>query len=195
LPDLSPDTDPIDAATVPDPAASLSLDRPVVLVGLMGAGKTTVGRKLAHMLGVEFVDTDGEIETASRMSVPEIFAAYGEPEFRALEARVVARLVEDEPRVIATGGGAFMNEATRALLRKRAVTVWLRAELDILMERVSRRPTRPLLRTQDPRATMRSLMELRYPVYAEADLHVHSRNVRREVIAREIVQALARKRT
>ncbi len=195
MPDLSPDTDPIDAATVPDPAASLSLDRPVVLVGLMGAGKTTVGRKLAHMLGVEFVDTDGEIETASRMSVPEIFAAYGEPEFRALEARVVARLVEDEPRVIATGGGAFMNEATRALLRKRAVTVWLRAELDILMERVSRRPTRPLLRTQDPRATMRSLMELRYPVYAEADLHVHSRNVRREVIAREIVQALARKRT
>ncbi len=169
--------------------------RAVVLVGLMGAGKTTVGKRLASFLDLPFVDTDEEIEEAAHMSVAELFATYGEPEFRALEARVVARLTDGPPRVIATGGGAFMNEATRALLRKRAVTVWLRAELDILMERVSRRPTRPLLRTQDPRATMRSLMELRYPVYAEADLHVHSRNVRREVIAREIVQALARKRT
>ncbi|WP_062016601.1 shikimate kinase [Aureimonas sp. AU4] len=165
--------------------------RPVVLVGLMGAGKTTVGRRLAQALDLSFVDTDNEIEAASRMSVAELFAAYGEPEFRALEARVVARLVEGGSQVVATGGGAFMNEATRQLLRERAVTVWLRAELDVLMDRVLKRPTRPLLQTADPRQTMLQLMERRYPVYAEADIHVESRNVRREQIVREIVDALA----
>ncbi|WP_062204078.1 shikimate kinase [Aureimonas sp. AU12] len=166
--------------------------RSVVLVGLMGAGKTTVGRKLAQLLDMPFVDTDQEIEDASRMSVAELFASYGEPEFRALEARVVARLTEGAPQVIATGGGAYMNEGTRSLLKERAVTVWLRAELDILMERVIKRPTRPLLKTADPRATMRRLIDLRYPVYAKADIHVHSRNVKREVIAREIVRSLER---
>ncbi|MBB3952061.1 shikimate kinase [Aureimonas jatrophae] len=165
--------------------------RPVVLVGLMGAGKTTVGRRLAQALNLPFVDTDGEIEAASRMSVSELFAAYGEPEFRALEARVVARLVEAGSQVIATGGGAFMSEATRRLLRERATTVWLRAEIDVLMERVLKRPTRPLLQTTDPRQTMLQLMERRYPIYAEADIHVESRNVRREQIVREIVDALA----
>ncbi|WP_182085158.1 shikimate kinase [Aureimonas sp. ME7] len=175
----------------PRPTPTLAR-RPVVLVGLMGAGKTTVGRKLAQMLELPFVDTDHEIEDASRMTISELFAAYGEPEFRALEARVVARLVDEGPRVIATGGGAFMNEATRKLLSERAVTVWLKAELDVLMERVSKRPTRPLLQTADPRATLKALMDQRYPIYAGADLTVHSRNVKREVIAREIFQSLER---
>ncbi|MBB3996247.1 shikimate kinase [Aureimonas pseudogalii] len=166
--------------------------RSVVLVGLMGAGKTTIGRRLAQLLELPFVDTDQEIEDAARMSVAELFAAYGEPEFRALEARVVARLVEGGRQVIATGGGAYMNEGTRRLLRERSVTVWLKADLDTLMERVAKRPTRPLLRTADPRGTLRDLMDKRYPVYAQADLHIHSRNVKRDVIAREIIQSLAR---
>ena len=167
--------------------------RSVVLVGLMGAGKTTVGKKLAALLGLSFVDTDEEIEAASRMTIAELFASYGEPEFRALEARVVARLTEAPPRVIATGGGAFMNEATRRLLRERAVTVWLRADLDTLMERVSKRPTRPLLKTPDPRATMKGLMDVRYPVYRTADIHIVSRNSKRDTVAREIVQALGKR--
>ena len=165
--------------------------RSVVLVGLMGAGKTHVGKRLAALLGLPFVDTDQEIEEAARMTVAELFAIYGEPEFRALEARVVARLTEGAPRVIATGGGAFMNEDTRRLLKERSVTVWLKADLDTLMERVSKRPTRPLLKTADPRATMKNLMDLRYPVYRTADIHIHSRNSKRDTVAREIVQSLA----
>ena len=166
--------------------------RSVALVGLMGAGKTTVGRKLAHVLDLPFADTDAAIEDAARMSVAEIFATYGEPEFRALEARVVARLSAGGPQVIATGGGAFMNEATRAVLTARAVTVWLNADLDVLMERVSRRPTRPLLQAADPRGVMQGLMAARYPVYATADVTVAARKVKREIIADEIVEALAR---
>ena len=167
--------------------------RAVVLVGLMGAGKTTVGKRLASFLDLPFVDTDEEIEEAARMSVAELFATYGEPEFRALEARVVARLTDGPPRVIATGGGAFMNEETRRILKERAVTVWLHADLDTLMERVLKRPTRPLLKTSDPRATMKALMDARYPIYGTADIHIHSRNVKRDTIAREIVQSLARR--
>ncbi len=175
-------------------AAPLELHgRSIALVGLMGAGKTTIGRKLAQILGLPFIDSDAEIERVSRMTVSELFAAYGEPEFRALEARVVARIAEEGPRVIGTGGGAYMNEATRALLRERAYTVWLKADLDLLMERVSKRPTRPLLQATDPRTVMRELMDRRYPVYAQADLTVQSRNARRETIAAEIVSALRRK--
>lgn len=166
--------------------------RSVALVGLMGAGKTTIGRKLAQMLEMPFVDSDAEIERVSRMSVSELFAAYGETEFRALEARVLGRIVEDRPRVIGTGGGAYMNEATRGLLRQKAVTVWLKADIDLLMERVGKRPTRPLLQAPDPRGVMQRLMEQRYPIYAEADITVQSRNARRETIAREIVTALDR---
>ncbi len=174
-------------------AAPLELHgRSIALVGLMGAGKTTVGRKLAQMLDLPFVDTDHEIEDASRMSVSDLFATYGEAEFRALEARVVARLLDEGPRVIATGGGAFMNEGTRRLLSERSVTVWLKAELDVLMERVSKKPTRPLLQTPDPRATLKALMDQRYPVYAKADLQVQTRNVKREAVAREILDQLER---
>ncbi|WP_407061657.1 shikimate kinase [Aureimonas sp. SK2] len=180
------------AMPVPSPSVPSAALRPVVLVGLMGAGKTTVGRKLAQMLDLPFVDTDHEIEDASRMTIADLFATYGEAEFRALEARVVARLLDDGPRVIATGGGAFMNAGTRKLLAERAVTVWLKAELDVLMERVSKKPTRPLLQTPDPRATLKALMDVRYPVYAEADLHVQTRNVKREAVAKEILDQLER---
>jgi shikimate kinase len=165
-------------------------NRSVTLIGLMGAGKTTVGRKLAQSLSVPFRDSDAEIESASRMSVPELFEAYGEPEFRALEARVIARLAGEGPQVLATGGGAFMREETRDILREKAVTVWLKADLATLMERVSKRAGRPLLQAPDPEAVMRNLIELRYPVYATADITVCTRNVKREVIAAEIVEAL-----
>ncbi|KTR08027.1 shikimate kinase [Aureimonas ureilytica] len=165
--------------------------RSIVLVGLMGAGKTHVGKRLAAFLDLPFVDTDQEIEEAARMTVAELFAAYGEPEFRALEARVVARLIDGPQHVIATGGGAFINEETRRILKERSVTIWLKADLDTLMERVSKRPTRPLLKTADPRATMKNLMDARYPIYRTADIHIHSRNAKRDTIAREIVQSLA----
>ncbi len=164
--------------------------RSVALVGLMGAGKSTVGRRLASTLVLPFHDSDDEIVAASRMSVPELFAAYGEPEFRALEARILARLATGPQAVISTGGGAYMREETRGTLSERAVTVWLRADLDILMERVSKRPGRPLLAAPDPRAVMQDLMDKRYPVYALADLTIDSRDVKREVIVQEIVEAL-----
>ncbi|MBB3935983.1 shikimate kinase [Aureimonas phyllosphaerae] len=180
------------AAPLPHRQASGAVQRPVVLVGLMGAGKTTVGRKLAQMLDLPFVDTDQEIEDASRMTISELFATYGEAEFRALEARVVARLLDDGPRIVATGGGAYMNEGTRRLLAERSITVWLKAELDVLMDRVMKKPTRPLLQTPDPRATLKALMDVRYPVYALADLHVPTRNVKREAVAREILDQLER---
>ncbi|MBO0662056.1 shikimate kinase [Jiella sp. MQZ9-1] len=166
--------------------------RAIVLVGLMGAGKTTVGRRVATLLSLPFVDSDAEIETVSTMTVPELFETYGEPEFRALEARVIARLTQDGPQVIATGGGAYMHEATRDLLRKKAVTIWLNADLDTLMDRVSRRGDRPLLKAADPRQVMQELMDKRYPIYAEADLTVVSRPVKREIIAAELVEALDR---
>ncbi|KQT85867.1 shikimate kinase [Aurantimonas sp. Leaf443] len=165
--------------------------RSVTLIGLMGAGKTTVGRRLAQILGLPFKDSDVEIETISRMSVPELFAAYGEPEFRALEARVVRRLSQDGPQVIATGGGAFMDEGTRAVLKENTITVWLKADLDTLMDRVGRRGNRPLLRSADPRGVMADLMARRYPVYALADVTIVSRNVKRETIALEIAETLA----
>ena len=143
----------------------------------MGAGKTTVGRKLAQLLDLPFRDTDVEIETAARMTIGELFKVYGEPEFRKLEARVVARLASEGPQVLATGGGAFMDADTRAMLRERAVTVWLRADIDVLMERVGRRNTRPLLDTADPRAVMEDLIARRYPVYGEAAITIASRDV------------------
>ncbi|RFC62916.1 shikimate kinase [Fulvimarina endophytica] len=167
--------------------------RSIALVGLMGAGKTTVGRRIAALLGLPFSDSDQEIEDVSRMSVAELFSAYGEPEFRALEARVVSRLVQDGPRVLGTGGGAYMNPNTRLMLKNHAITVWLKADIDTLMARVSRRSNRPLLKTGSPRATMKKLMDVRYPIYAEADIVINSpREAKRDMVAEDAVDALSR---
>lgn len=164
--------------------------RTVVFVGLMGAGKTVIGRKLAQLLDLPFVDSDHEIETVSRMSIPELFDRYGEPEFRALEQRVIERLLRDGPLVLSTGGGAFMNAQTRANVAEHGLSIWLRAELDLLMERVSKKQNRPLLKNPDPRSVMRKLMDDRYPVYALADVTVETRDAKREIITDEVMQAL-----
>ncbi len=147
-------------------------ERSIALVGLMGVGKTTVGRRLARRLRLPFADGDVEIEAAAAMTVSDIFAQYGESEFRAGEARVMRRLLEGPRKVIATGGGAMLNPETRELMRARAVTVWMRADLEIVAQRVQRRDTRPLLRGREPLAALRQLAEARYPVYADADLVV-----------------------
>lgn len=169
---------------------SLLGQRPVVLVGLMGAGKSTIGKKMAALLNLPFYDLDTEIENASRMTVTELFASYGEPEFRDLERRVMQRLLEGGPMILATGGGAFMNEQTRESIAQAGISVWLNAELDVLMERVLRRQDRPLLKNADPRGVMQKLMTERYPVYATADLNIMSRDEKREVIAQEVISLL-----
>ena len=165
--------------------------RSIVLVGLMGAGKSTIGKRVAQMLGVSFIDADNEIEAVSRMTIPELFERYGEAEFRDLERRVIRRILRTGPRVLATGGGAYMNEQTRKAIGRAGISVWLRADLDTLMDRVSRKGNRPLLKTADPRATMQSLMDVRYPVYAQAQFTIHSRDEKKEVMAGEVVDALA----
>jgi len=146
--------------------------RTIALVGLMGVGKTSVGRRLATALKMPFVDADAEIEAAAGRSVSDIFAEMGEVEFRAGEHRVIKRIVEGLPTVLATGGGAFIHDGTRELLKAHTVTVWLQAELDVLAERATRRDTRPLLRGKDPKAVLSRLAEVRYPIYALADVHV-----------------------
>jgi shikimate kinase len=167
--------------------------RSVVLVGMMGAGKSSIGRRLAHRLGLGFVDADAEIEAAAGMTIAEIFTSYGEPYFRSGEQRVIARLLESGPQVLATGGGAFMNAETRAGIRAKGLSVWLKAEFDVLMKRVKRRATadRPMLQG-DPAQRIRHLMGERYPIYAESDVMVMSREVSHEVIVGEIVAELAR---
>jgi shikimate kinase len=151
-----------------------TVPKTIALVGLMGAGKTAVGRRLAQRLGVDFADADAEIEKAADATIAEIFAQHGEPFFRAREREVVKRLLANPVHVLATGGGAFMDPATRALLRERAITVWLRAGLDLMLARVMRRNHRPLLQNADPRAVLERLIAERYPVYAEADIAVDS---------------------
>ena len=184
-----------DAVVSPQEAALLAAleRRSVVLVGMMGAGKSSIGRRLAQRLGVTFVDADAEIEAAAGMTIAEIFATYGEPYFRSGEQRVIARLLESGPRVLATGGGAFINPETRAGVRQKGVSVWLKAEFEVLMRRVKRRATadRPMLQG-DPAQRIRQLMNERYPVYAEADVTVISREVSHEIIVNEIVSELAR---
>lgn len=164
--------------------------RPLVLVGMMGAGKTTVGRRLANRLGRQFIDSDEEIERAAQMSIPEIFEQRGEGEFRAGEMRVIARLLKEKDIVLATGGGAFVNPDTRGLVKSGAVSVWLKADLDLLFERVSRRANRPLLKTADPKGTLEKLIADRYPIYAEADLTVVSRDVPQDNVAGDVIVAL-----
>ena len=165
--------------------------RSIVLVGLMGAGKTTVGRRLADRLGLGFVDADHEIECAAGMTVPEIFAGHGEAYFRDGERKVIARLLDGGQQVLATGGGAYMNTETQAKIKERAVSVWLKADLPLLMKRVNRRSDRPLLSNGDARQTMERLMEQRYPVYASADLTVESRDVAHTAIVGDVLRALA----
>ena len=164
--------------------------RPLVLVGMMGAGKTTVGRRIAARLGRRFLDSDEEIEKAAQMTIPEIFAQRGEPEFRTGETRVIQRLLKETDLVLATGGGAFVNVDTRALVKSDAVSVWLKADVDVLFERVSRRSNRPLLKTANPRATLEKLVEDRYPIYAEADVTVLSRDVPQDSVAADVISAL-----
>ena len=166
--------------------------RPVVLVGLMGAGKTTVGRRLSERLGLPFIDADQEIEQAAGKSIAEIFADHGEPYFRDGERKVIARLLEGEPKVLATGGGAYMNPETRNNIRKRGVAVWLRADLALLMKRVKKRNDRPLLKGGDPEAVMKALIDQRYPIYAEADITVDSRDSTHSVMVNDVIKALAR---
>jgi shikimate kinase len=180
------------AVAMPDDAALIAAlgGRSVVLVGMMGSGKSSIGRRLAGRLAIRFVDADSEIEEAAGMTIAEIFEKHGEPYFRAGEGRVIARLLDHGPQVLATGGGAFMNLYTRAAIRAKGISVWLKAELDVLMKRIKRRGDRPLLKTDDPAATLTALMTERYPVYAEADLTVLSRDVPHDTIVDEIVAAL-----
>ncbi len=166
-------------------------ERSIVLVGLMGAGKSTVGRRLGNALKLPFHDADQEIETAAGCSITDFFERYGEPAFREGERRVIARLLAGPRHVLATGGGAFMDPTTRALIKRLGFSVWLRADIGLLMERVLKRPTRPLLKNDDPRATMERLMAERYPVYAEADLTVDSNGGPHDAIVQRILSHLA----
>ncbi|HEX8937832.1 MAG TPA: shikimate kinase [Sphingomicrobium sp.] len=166
------------------------LDRPIVLVGLMGVGKSTVGRRLAKRLGLSFVDSDAEIEDAAGYPAAEIFERYGEQDFRDGERRLVARLIEGAVRVIATGGGAYVDPRTRKLLNDRAITVWLDAPVDILAERTSRRDTRAQLRSGNPKAVLERLAEERRPSYEEAHIHVKSGDGAHKDVVEAIVRAL-----
>ncbi|MBL8598323.1 MAG: shikimate kinase [Devosia sp.] len=164
--------------------------RPIVLVGMMGAGKTTVGRRLAARLGRHFVDSDEEVERAAGMSIEDIFAAHGEADFRQGEVRVIARLLKDKDLVLGTGGGAFMNGETRTLVKECAVSVWMRADFELLFQRVQRRSNRPLLKTANPRQTLMDLIDRRYPTYAEADVTVVSTDVPQDQVASDVIDAL-----
>ncbi|SIQ65716.1 shikimate kinase [Rhizobium sp. RU35A] len=189
MPDLvTPPTEPL---TLSERARAALRGRNLIFVGLMGAGKSAIGRIVAQQLAMPFVDTDAEIERVSRMTIPELFAAYGEAEFRALETRVIERLLKSGPRVVSTGGGAFINERTRAVIRSGGLSLWLRADLDVLWDRVNKRDNRPLLKTENPKQTLENLMHQRYPIYAEADVTVESRDIRKDAMAHEVLAVLA----
>jgi shikimate kinase len=167
-------------------------DRSIVLIGMMGVGKSSIGRRLGARLAIPFVDADAEIESAAGMNIADIFARHGEAAFRSGEARVIARLLNGGPQVLATGGGAVMNPATRALIQERAVSIWLSAEFDLLLRRISKRKAeRPMLQTADPAATLRELLAEREPIYAQADLTVQSRDVPHDAVVAEIIERLA----
>lgn len=166
-------------------------DRSILLVGLMGVGKSTVGKRLARRLGMDFVDSDQEIERAADYSIPEIFDRFGEPSFRDGERRVIARLIEGPPKVIATGGGAFIDPDTRRLILERCIAIWLDADVDTLADRVARRDTRPLLRGKDPLVVLRELAAVRNPIYAQAHLHIRSQISPHDRTVDQIVAALA----
>jgi shikimate kinase len=167
--------------------------RSIVLIGLMGAGKTAVGRRLANELDLPFVDADTEIEIAGGASISEIFAEHGEAYFRQGERKVIARLLEGGPQVLATGGGAYINADTRAAIKARGVSVWLKADIKVLLKRVGRRSSRPLLAGADAEKVMKKLMQERYPIYAEADVTVESRDVPHDIIVGAVIDGLAAK--
>ncbi|MFT3729262.1 MAG: shikimate kinase [Terricaulis sp.] len=171
-------------------ADGLTLDRTIALVGLMGAGKTTIGRRLAQALKLPFADADDAIVEAAGQSIQEIFAEHGELEFRRGERRVIRRLLDEPPHVLATGGGAFIDPRTRALMKEKAISIWLKAPLDVLMQRVARRDHRPLLKEDDPRAVMERLMAERYPIYAEADITIETDAGPHNAAVRAIITAL-----
>ncbi len=186
-----------EAATKPGPSANRIAEivaalgsRLIVLVGMMGSGKSTVGRRLAARLHLPFIDADQEIEAAAGMSIADIFAAHGEPYFRDGEAKVIARLLDDGPRVLATGGGAVLREETRDRIHDKAVSIWLKAEGDVILRRVKRRTERPLLQTADPAGTINRLIAEREPVYELADITILSRDVPHEKIVDECIDAL-----
>jgi shikimate kinase len=167
-----------------------ALDRTLVLVGLMGSGKSTIGRRLAARLGLEFVDADDEIEAAAGCSIPDIFELHGEAAFRDGERKVIKRLLDGPVRVLATGGGAFMNSETRALIRQKSLSLWLRAELDVLVSRTGRRDTRPLLNQGDPVETLTRLISERYPIYAQADITVDTDDSPHSVVVERIMATI-----
>lgn len=171
--------------------AAFIIDRPIVLVGMMGVGKTSIGKRLAARLGKDFVDADDEIEKAAGLSIAEIFEKYGEDYFRDGERRVIARLIEESPKVIATGGGAFVNDFTRALILERATSIWLDADIQILAERVSRRSNRPLLKGKDPVTVLTELGKVRNPLYAAANFHIRSDTSPHARTVENILKALA----
>jgi shikimate kinase len=164
----------------------------IVLVGLMGAGKSSIGRRLAEKLDVPFVDADHEIEIAADKTIPEIFKDHGEAYFREGERRVISRLIENGAQVLSTGGGAFINEETRQGIQAHGISVWLKADLSLLMKRVMKRADRPLLQTEDPEAVMQKLMDQRYPIYATADVTVESRDVQHTQMVNEVIKVLAK---
>jgi shikimate kinase len=182
----------INANAAPAIVAAIG-SRSLVLVGMMGAGKSSIGRRLAARLEIPFTDADAEIEQAAGMTISDIFSLHGESSFRSGEARVIARLLEAGPQVLATGGGAFINPVTRALISEKGISIWLRADYEILLRRIRRRSDRPLLNTDNPAETLKRLMEERYPVYGQADLTVHSRDVPHDTIVDEILAAVAQR--
>lgn len=167
------------------------ITRPIVLIGLMGVGKSTIGRRMSQRLNLTFVDADHEIETAAGMTISEIFERYGEASFRDGERRVIARLMDGKPKIIATGGGAFMNDATRALILEQGIGVWIDADIEVLAERVGRKDNRPLLMGKDPRKILRELSEVRNPVYALAPIHVRSQSTPHDGTVDLILEKLA----
>jgi shikimate kinase len=167
--------------------------RSVVLVGMMGAGKSAIGRRLAARIGLPFVDADAEIEARAGMTIPDYFDKYGEAAFRAGEVRVISRLLDQGPQVLATGGGAFMHPDTRAAIRAKAISIWLKADFDVLFRRVKRRNDRPLLKAADPTQVLKRLLVEREPIYAEADETILSRDVAHDIIVDEIVALLVRR--
>jgi shikimate kinase len=188
---MSDTISPVPATASPEAEILAALgQRLVVLVGMMGAGKSTIGRRLAARLNLPFVDADNEIEAAAGMTIPEIFELHGEPHFRDGEARVIARLLDNGPGVLATGGGSFMREETRLRIGEKAVSIWLKADPDIIMRRVKRRADRPLLQTTDPAATVTRLLGEREPVYGRANITIASREIPHDKIVDECIEAL-----